>query len=118
MRIYIERDTRMKPSKRILMRITVAAGSLVLAVCALSMWQKHDFCQGWASHYAARAKQLRVEADQPGLTRDERREHLIAADWHDVISRKYAQTARQPWRAYPSAPLITPEERGIAAAKH
>jgi hypothetical protein len=116
--IYNERQTRMKTSRRIWRRIAVAAGFLFLAFCALEIWHKYDFCQGWADEYSVRAKQLRAEAESPGLTPDERRERLIAADWHDIIAQKYAAAARQPWRPYPSYPLITPEEQRIVAAKH
>ena len=108
----------MKMSKHIWKRIAVVAGFLFLAFCALEIWGKYDFCQGWASHYGAQAKQLRAEAESSGLTPDERREHLIAADWHDVISHKYALAARQPWRPYPTYPLVTPEEQRIVAARH
>jgi hypothetical protein len=108
----------MKPTKRIWKRIAVATGFLFLAVCALELWQKHDFCQGWADHYASRAKQLRADAENPGLTPADIREHLIAAEWHDVISHKYSAAARLPWRWYPHYPLITPEEQRIAATKH
>lgn len=108
----------MKISKRTWKQIAVIAGFLSLSFCGLKIWGKYDFCQGWADHYAARAKQHRAEAESSGLTPEERRAHLIAADWHDIISHKYATTARQPWRPYPAYPLITPEEQQIVAAKH
>jgi hypothetical protein len=108
----------MKTSKRIWKRIAFVTGFLLLALCALGIWGKYDFCQGWADHYAARAKQLRAEAESSSLTPDERTEHLMAADWHDIISHKFATAARQPWRPYPSHPLITPEEQRIVAARH
>jgi hypothetical protein len=108
----------MKRSKQTWKQIAVVAGFLLLAFGAVGIWGKYDFCQGWAGHYAARAKQLRAEAESSGLMPDEKREHLIAADWHDIISHKYATAARQPWRPYPSYPLITPEEQRLVAAKH
>ncbi len=108
----------MKPTKRIWKRIALAGAFLFLGFCALVIWHKHDFCGGWADHYASRAKQLRADAENPGLTPAERREHLIAAEWHDVISHKFSLAVRQPWRRYPGYPLITPEEQRIAAAKY
>ncbi|MCC7376202.1 MAG: hypothetical protein IT581_16205 [Verrucomicrobiales bacterium] len=108
----------MQPTKRIWKRVAIAAAFLVLAFFALGVWNKYDFCHGWANHYASRANQLRAEAQNPGLTPDQRREHLIAADWHNFISRKYAMTAGQPWRPYPGYPLITPEEQRIPASNH
>ncbi|MBL9173086.1 MAG: hypothetical protein JNL10_06095 [Verrucomicrobiales bacterium] len=108
----------MKPTKRIWKRIARGGAFLFLAVCALAIWNKHDFCDGWADHYASLAKQLRADAENPGLTPSERREHLIAAEWHDVISHKYSAVAHQPWRPYPRHPLITPDEQRIAAIKH
>ena len=108
----------MKPSKRIWVRIAKWTGFLLLALCVLEIWHKHDFCQGLADHYSARAEQLRAEAVNPALGSKEKRELLIAADWHDIIAHKYVVVARQPWRSYPRYPLITQEEQQIAAAKH
>jgi hypothetical protein len=111
-------STFMKTPTRTWKRFAVGAGFVVLAFCAMCIWHKHDFCRGWSDHYASRAKQLRAEVANPILGPEERREHLIAADWHDIISHKYAVVAQQPWRPYPSYPLITPEEQRTTAAKH
>jgi len=83
-----------------------------------STWEKHRFCQGWSNEYAQWAKQLRSEAANRALARDEAKEYLIAAELDDLISRKYAAVAWCPWRPYPSHPLLTPDERQMAAAKH
>ena len=107
-----------KPAKRMWARLASGAGLVLLTLWIPSVWNKHGFCQGWANHYAARAKQLRAEAANPALGREESREYLIAADWHDLISRKYAAVASHPWRPCPGYPLITPEEQQIAAGKH
>lgn len=112
------KTTRMKTTKRIWTRIALAGAFLFLAFCALAIWNKHDFCRGWADHYATRAKQLRADAENPSLTPADRREHLIAAEWHDLISHKYSVVARQPWRSYPHFPLIIPDEQRIAAARY
>ena len=108
----------MKTTKRIWTRIALAGAFLFLAFCTLAIRNKHDFCRGWADHYASRAEQLRAEAESPGLTPADRREHLIAAEWHVVISHKYSAVARQPWRSYPHFPLVTPDEQRVAAAKY
>ena len=108
----------MGTTKRIWTRIGLAGASVFLAFHALAVWNKHDFCRVWADHYASLAKQLRADAGNPSLGPADRREHLIAAEWHDVISHKYSVVARQPWRPYPRFPLVTPVEQRIAAAKH
>jgi hypothetical protein len=112
------KTTRMNRTKRIWKRIALAGAFLFLAFCALAIWNKHDFCRGWADHYATRAKQLRADAENPSLTPADRRELLIAAEIHDNISHKYSVVALQPWRSYPHFPLITPDEQRIAAAKY
>lgn len=112
------RTTRMKTTKRIWRRIALAGAFLFPAFCTLAIWNRHDFCRGWADHYATRAKQIRADAENPGLTPADRREHLIAAEWHDIISHKYSLVARQPWRSYPHSPLITPDEQRSAAARY
>jgi hypothetical protein len=112
------KTTRMSTTKRIGTRIALAGAFLLLAFGALAVWNKHDFCRGWADHYASRARQLRADARNPSLTPADRREHLIAAEWHDIISHKYSAVARQPWRSYRHFPLVTPDEQRIAAAKY
>jgi hypothetical protein len=108
----------MSTTKRRSTRIALAGASLFLAFGALAIWNKHDFCRGWADHYASRARQLRADAGNPSLSPADRREFLIAAAWHDVISHKYSVVARQPWRSYPRLPLVTPVEQRMAAAKY
>ncbi len=108
----------MKPNKTIWKRIAFAGAFLVLAACSVSIWQKHSFCQGWADHHASLANQLRASAADPGLTPAEQREQLVAAGWNEIISAKYAAVAHRPWRPYPDAPLITPDERQAVASRH
>lgn len=112
------KTTRMNTTRRIWKRIALAGAFLFLAFCTLAIWNKHDFCRGWADHYATRARQLRADAESPSLTTADRREHLIAAEWHDIIARKYLVVARQPWRSDPHFPLITPDEQCIVAARY
>lgn len=99
-------------------RLAIGVGLVVLAFCTLLVWNKHDFCQGWADHYAARANDFRSEGTNPALGRDEARKYLIAADVHDLISRKYAMVASRPWKAYPSYPLVTAQEERMIEGKY
>ena len=108
----------MKTTMRIWRRLAIGAAFVVLAFCALRVWNKHDFCRGWSDHYAARAKEFRSEAANPALGRDEVRRYLIAADTHDLISRKYAEVATRPWRRYPGYPLVTVEEQRMVEERH
>ncbi len=108
----------MKLNKRNWSRIGVGAGFVFLACVGLSVWGKRDYCRGWANHYAARARQIRAEVEKADLTSEQRREHLMAADWHEIIARKYATVVREPWRPYPSRPLITLEERQMVSGAH
>ena len=103
--------TFMKTTLRTWKRIAVGVGSFVLAFGAMHVWNKHGFCQGWSDHYAARAKEFRYQAANRAFDRDEAKKYLVAADIHDLISRKYAAVASRPWRPYPSYPLITPDEQ-------
>jgi len=100
------------------MLIVTGVGFVVLAFCALCVWNKYDFCHGWANFYATQAEELRAEAANPALAGDRAKKYLIEADLSDIISRKYIAVARQPWRPYPGYPLITPEEQQIVADKH
>lgn len=99
-------------------RLAIGVGLVVVAFCAMRGWSKHDFCQGWSNHYAARAKEFRSEAANPTLGPDNARKYLIAADTHDLISRKYAAAAARPWLAYPGYPLVTAEEQLMIEARH
>jgi len=108
----------MKPMKRTWGRLGAGVVLVLLALCTLRVWNKRDFCQGWATHYAGRAKELRSVATNPALGRDEVKECLIAADIHDLISKKYAAVASRPWRRYPGYPLVTSEEQQTAAGRY
>ncbi|TWU01686.1 hypothetical protein [Neorhodopirellula pilleata] len=80
-------------------------------VC-ISLWNKADFCGGWAAHYAQRAAMLR---DEQSLAIAENRPDDAQAIEHtvlemDVIAKKYARVANNPLLAYPSKPLVTDAE--------
>jgi hypothetical protein len=82
----------------------------VLTFAAVVLWNKHDFCRGWADQYSARAIQLRAEAANPKLLPAEKKEYLVAANMQEIVSLKYRAVAWQPWKPYPSAPLLSNEE--------
>ncbi len=98
-------------------RIAVCSVVVLVIYFALITWGKYDFCQGWANHYAAQAAKLRSDARDPQYSDEEKRELLIAAEWHEIISKKYAVVASQPWRDYPRAPLITPQDQRLAISR-
>lgn len=98
--------------------LAMVLGVGLVVAGATKIWSRHDFCRGWADHYAAEAERLRAEAAAPGLGVEEARERRMAAELRDVVARKYAATASAPWRPYPGYPLVTPEEQRLAAARH
>ena len=91
------------------------AGFLVVALWVLGVWSKHDFCRGWADHYAGQAIQLRTDAANPELTANERKEYLVAANLQEAVSREYRTVAWQPWKPYPSYPLVSNTEKWNAS---
>lgn len=99
----------MNLSRKVWLRLGICAGILSLSLFALSIWNKHNFCQGWANHYAARAMELRAQAS--GLGRAEARQYLRSAELNQLVSEKYAMVASRPWKPYPKAPLISGEEQ-------
>jgi hypothetical protein len=107
----------MKATMQTSKRLACIVGFVLLALCTIRVWNKHAFCQGWAEHYAARANQFRSDAANRALRQDEARNYLIAADTHDLISRKYSAVASRPWHQYPKHPLITPAEQRIIEAR-
>lgn len=108
----------MKATRQPGKRLAVGAGFIVLAFCAMHVWNKYDFCQGWSDHDATRAKEFRSAAANPGLGREEAKGCLVAADIHDLITRKYATVASRPWRPYPSYPLVAAEEQRLIEGRH
>lgn len=108
----------MKTAMQTWKRVATGVCLIVLAICVLRLWSKSDFCTGWSDHYAARAKEFRSGAVNPALQPDEVKKYLIAADTHDLISRKYAAVASRPWRPYPAYPLITAGEQQMIEERH
>ncbi len=90
----------------------------VVAVVAISLfvlmaWGKYDFCSGWAKHYERRAMQLRIDASNPALPAEDVYEHLIVAEYDEIIARKYWRAAFLPWPfgSHPKAPLVSQQEQ-------
>jgi hypothetical protein len=85
---------------------------------ALVAWGKFDWCDGWAQHYAATADRLRKDAMDLTFSQEQVTEYRVAAEWHDIIARKYAHVAYQPWLPSPGYPLITEEDKLEALNKY
>jgi hypothetical protein len=77
---------RVNLSRTTWMRLGICAGIICTSLLAVSVWNKHDFCQGWAKHYAARASELRAQAG--ALGRDEAREYLMSAELNQRVAEK------------------------------
>jgi hypothetical protein len=105
----------MKLTSRSLKPVVTIAALLAVAFGALVLWNKHNFCRGWADEYSAQAIQLRTDAANPTLSPDEKKEHLVAANLKEIVSRKYRSVAWMPWKPYPSDPLISDEEKWSAS---
>lgn len=97
-------------------RFLIGVIIVLAAIPALRAWNKSDFCRGWSEHYAQRAVALRTDALNPQLSPQEVKELRVAADWHEVVSAKYAAVAARPWRAY--YPLVNSTEQLAIASKY
>lgn len=92
---------------------------IAISLFLLIAWGKYDFCSGWAKHYEQRALQLRIDSSNPALPTNDMHEHLIAAEWHEIIACKYWRAAFVPWPfgSYPKAPLISKQEQVAVLGK-
>jgi hypothetical protein len=103
------RNYEMKINRADIIKATLLGSLILCGFFCLSLWNKSDFCAGWAAHYAERAAVLRDE-----------RSRAIAEDRNDdarliertamemnVIAKKYARVASNPLLPYPSKPLVT-----------
>lgn len=104
----------MRNIRRYAMRFTFVALVVTAGVFGLSLWNKADFCSGWAAHYEQRAAVLRTEQslaiakNRPDDAKAIEESALAMA----VIAEKYARVANNPLLAYPSKPLVTDAEIG------
>jgi hypothetical protein len=62
----------------------------------LSVWNKHDFCQGWAEHYSVFCVQASSRARASGREQGEAKWYLIAAELHQLVSQKDAAVHAAP----------------------
>lgn len=86
---------------------------LAISLFFLKAWGKYDWCAGWARHYEDLATQHLKDASNPDLPVEEKYDHLIVAEWDEIISQKYKVAAMQPWPfgSYPKAPLVSTYEQ-------
>ena len=72
-------------------------------------WGKYDFCAGWSDHYEENAIRLRAEASSSQLSIEDKYEHIVAAEFHEVVASKYRTAAYRPWPfgSCPKAPLVS-----------
>jgi len=102
----------MKPLYRRIYRPLIVASTFVILCVGASLWNKSNFCAGWAADYAERSavvRQLHAVAmaeHQP----DRARELQRTATMLTLIADKYNRVASNPFLSYPSNPLVTDEE--------
>ena len=70
---------------------------------------KVEYCRGWARSSLLAAELYRKQASEPGCSAVDAAKWRWLARKEELISRKYAEIAAQPWRPYPTAnaPLLT-----------
>lgn len=107
----------MSVKRRVWVRLVIGAGVAVFACWMLLVWHKSDTCRRWSEYYAAEAKRYRSEAANPSLGQEAAAECLASVEVEDLLSRKWAEMAKKPWRAYPEA-VATEEELREIARKH
>ncbi len=92
-------------------RLLVVASSIVLIAFVgyhgLRITNKVTYCRGWAQWYVQRAAEVESQAADPAQAAENR----LAADQYRRIAERYEEVAWQPWRPYPSYPLL-PEYAG------
>lgn len=102
----------MKINRRFVVKTALVGITAMLGLSALSLWNKSDFCRGWAAHYAQHAAILRTE--QALATAENRTDDAstigLKADSMALIAMKYERVANNPFLAYPRRPLLTNDE--------
>tara|TARA_E500000305_G_C4004343_1_gene229049 strand:+ start:495 stop:863 length:369 start_codon:yes stop_codon:yes gene_type:complete len=103
---------KMKTIRRYAMRCTILGILTIAGVFGISLWNKADFCSGWATQYEQRAVDLRNE--QLLAIAEKRLNDANAFEnsalTMSVIAKKYNRVANNPLLAYPSKPLVTDAE--------
>lgn len=98
-------------------KAAIFGGVMLCGFACVSLWNKADFCAGWAAHYAERAAALRAERSRAMAEEragDAQRIERTALEM-SVIARKYARVAGNPLLPYPAKPLVT--EADIASER-
>ena len=92
-----------------IIKAAIFSGVILFGFVCVSLWNKADFCAGWAAHYAERATVLRTErslAIAEDRTEDAQLIERTAIEM-SVIAKKYARVASNPLLPYPAKPLVT-----------
>ena len=107
----------MKLIRKAFVKAVLCAISFALIFAAISLWNKSDFCRGWAEHYAERAAALRNKQSiaTAGNRPDAAASIARTANSMALIALKYERVASNPFLAYPTYPLVTDAE--LAAMK-
>ena len=111
-------EYEMTIKRSFILKAAIFGGVMLCGFVLVSLWNKADFCAGWAVHYAERAAMLRTERSH--AVAEERLEdaQLIerTAIEMNVIAKKYARVARNPLLPYPSKPLVTEADLALERA--
>jgi len=101
--------------QRLKTRAIQAATVLAVSVPAffgLSLWNKSDYCLGWAAHYMNRS--VKLEADLLLAVAEHRQQDAVAISrlvrTDSLIAQKYLRVSRNPLLPYPTSPLVTEAE--------
>jgi hypothetical protein len=102
----------MKIKRSFIVKAVLAGIAGLCVLMCFSLWNKADFCAGWAAHYAERASVLRNE--QSRAVAEDRPEDAQVIEHTaiemTIIAKKYSRVANNPLLGYPSKPLVTEAE--------
>ena len=112
--------TRRMPFLRVRLRTLIAVVALLAGLLAtlravsyhLAHARKVEYSQGWARSSLHAAEFYRKQASEPDCSAGDAAELRWLARKEELISRRYAEIAAQPWRPYPTAnaPLLTRQD--------
>lgn len=107
----------MKIKRSVVIKAALGGSVILCVLVCVSLWNKADFCAGWAAHYAGRAAVLRTEQSRANAEHRPEDAQLFErrAMEMSVIAKKYARVASNPLLPYPSKPLVSDAD---LAAKH
>ncbi len=112
--------TRKMPFVRFRLRTLIAVVALLAGLLAtwravsyhLAYARKVEYSRDWARSSLLAAESYRKRASEPDCPAKDAAELRWLARKEELISRRYAEIAAQPWRPYPtaSAPLLTRQD--------